>query len=119
MLVFENWEELQKTLIVLNETFKRFHLQIHVAQTKNNDPINSHQHHDSYPDTICKLNDKPIENVKKFLYLGDDIQYDQPTTGDAGDAEVDLRIAVTENKINQLSKKINRNTRLQWRVEET
>ena len=79
--------------------------------------LNSHQHHDSYPDTIFKLNDKPIENLKKFLYLGDDIQYDQPTTGGA---KVDLRIAVTENKFNQLSKKItNRNTRLQSRVEET
>ena len=65
--------------------------------------VNSHQHNASYPDTICSLNGKPIENVEKFRYLGDDIQYDQPSTGDA---EVDLRIAVAENKFNQLYKKL-------------
>ena len=74
--------------------------------------VNFHQHNANatYPDTICNLNQKSIENVKKFRYLGDDIQYDQPSTGDA---EVDLRIAVTENKFNQLFKKLtNRNIRL-------
>jgi len=57
----------------------------------------------SYPGTICNLKRKPIENVKKFRYLGNDIQFDQPPTGDA---EVILRVAVAENKFNQLSKKL-------------
>ena len=50
----------------------------------------------SYPDTVCNLNGNPIENVKKFRYLGNDIQYDQSSTGDA---EVDLRIAVAREQI--------------------
>ena len=76
--------------------------------------VNSHQHNASYSDTICSLDGKPIENIEKFRYLGDDIQYDQPSTGDA---EVDLRIAVAENKFNQLYKKLtNKNIRLQWRM---
>lgn len=113
MLVFENTDELQKALIILNNTFMRFHLQINIAKTKTM-IVNSHQHFASYPATICKLNGIPIENVKKFRYLGDDIQYDQPTTGDA---EVDLRISVAENKFNQLYKKLtNKNIKLQWRV---
>ena len=73
--------------------------------------VNSHQHNASYPDTIWNLNEKPIENVDMFRYLGDDIQYDQPSTGDA---EVDHRIEVAESKLNQLYKKLrNRNVRHQ------
>lgn len=113
LLVFENAEELQKALILLNDTFKRFHLQINIGKTKTM-IVNSHQHNASYSDTICSLDGKPIENIEKFRYLGDDIQYDQPSTGDA---EVDLRIAVAENKFNQLYKKLtNKNIRLQWRM---
>ena len=115
MLVFENEDELQRALILLNDTFERFHLQINVGKTKTM-IVNFHQHNDiaTYPEVICHLNQKPIENVKKFCYLGDDIQFDQPSTGDA---EVDLRIAVAENKFNQHYKKLtNKNIKLQWRV---
>ena len=69
----------------------------------------------SYLDTVCNLNGNPIENVKKFRYLGNDIQYDQSSTGDA---EVDLRIAVAENKFNELFKKLtNRKINLHTRVQ--
>ena len=113
LLVFENAEELQKPLTLLNDTFKRFHLQINIGKTKTM-IVNAHQHNASYSDTICSSNGKPFENVEKFRYLGDDIQYDQPSTGDA---EVDLRIAVAVNKLNQLYKKLtNKNIQLELRV---
>ena len=41
------------------------------------------------------LNNEDIENVRIFRYLGDDIKFDEPSTGDA---EIDLRIAVSEGK---------------------
>ena len=116
MLVFESKEELQRALLLLNETFERFHLQINVGKTKtmvvNFKQVDGNQ---SYPDTVCNLNGNPIENVKKFRYLGNDIQYDQSSTGDA---EVDLRIAVAENKFNELFKKLtNRKINLHTRVQ--
>ena len=52
---------------------------------------------ESYPKTIVSLNGQCIENVEVFRYLGDDIHFDQPSTGDA---EIDLRIAVAQNKFN-------------------
>ena len=68
----------------------------------------------SYPKTIVNLKGQCIENVEVFRYLGDDIHYDQPSTGDA---EIDLRIAVAQNKFNQMSKKLlNRKIYLKTRV---
>ena len=81
-------------MAILNETLKQCHLQIIIGKT-NTMIVNSYQHHFPYPDTVCKLNEKPIENVKKFRYLGDDFQYDQPNTGDA---EVALHVAVADSK---------------------
>ena len=67
-----------------------------------------------HPESIVKLNDQVIENVEVFRYLGDDIRFDQPSTGDA---EIDLRIAVATNKYNQMSKKLqNRRIYLKTRV---
>ena len=51
LLVFENAEELQKALILLNETSKRFHIQLNIGKTKAM-IVNSHRHNASYPDTI-------------------------------------------------------------------
>ena len=56
-----------------------------------------------HPESIVKLNDQVIENVEVFCYLGDGICFDQPSTGDAS---IDLRIAVVQNKYNQMSKKL-------------
>ena len=50
-----------------------------------------------YPKSIVKLNDQVIENVEVFLYLGDDIRFDQLFTGDT---EIDLRIVFEQNKYN-------------------
>ena len=115
MLVFENEKELQRALIVLNDTFERFHLQINVGKTKAM-IVNFHQHNDisTYPEAICNFNQNPTETIKKFRYLGDDIQFDQSSTGDA---ENDLCIAVAKSKFNQLYKKLtNRNIKLKWRM---
>ena len=58
---------------------------------------------DTYPENVVNLHNKPIENVKIFRYLGNDIKYDETSTGDA---EVDLRIAVAEGKFYELAKKL-------------
>ena len=45
----------------------------------------------TYPESIVTLEDQPIENVKQFRYLGDEVRFDEPSTGDA---ESDLRISI-------------------------
>ena len=69
---------------------------------------------DTYPESIAKLNNKNIENVKLFRYLGDEIKFDEPSTGDA---EIDLRIAMAEGKFYELAKKLlNRKILLSTRI---
>ena len=57
----------------------------------------------TYPKSIASLNNIPIDNVTNFRYLGDEIKYDEPSTGDA---EINLRIDVAENKFYELGKKL-------------
>ena len=52
---------------------------------------------------MVTLHNKPIENVKQFRYLGNEIKFNEPKTGDA---EINLRISLAENKFNELSAKI-------------
>ena len=96
-LYFEDVANLQKGITLLNDTFNRYHLQINVSKTKtmiaNYRYINSNE--ETYPDNIVKLCDEDVENVKVFRYLGDDIKFNQPSTGDT---EIDLRTSVAENK---------------------
>ena len=103
-LAFETIDDLQRGLDAPDETFERYNLSINVKKTKtmimnhqyiNNDPS-------TYPKTITKLKNIPVENVSKFRYLGDEIKYNEPATGDA---EVELRINVAESKFYDLSKK--------------
>ena len=64
--------------------------------------------------TIAKLNEASIENVTTFRYLGDEIKYDEPSMGDA---EIELRIVIAENKFYQLSKKfLNQNILIRTRI---
>jgi hypothetical protein len=58
---------------------------------------------DPYPTTIVSLNDVPIENKVVFRYLGNDIKYDEPSTGDA---EITLRINLTGAKFQELKPKL-------------
>ena len=113
-LAFESISDLEKGLKILHETFVRFHLQINAKKTKTMIINFKFENQDEYPQSIVMLNDHVIENVEVFRYLGDDIHYTQPSTGDA---EIDLRIAVAQNKYNQMSKKLhNRKVFLKTRV---
>ena len=104
-LIFEDAYNLQKGLNALEETFRRYHLSINASKTKtmilNYQYINDDS--STYPASISLLNNAPIENVTKFRYLGDEIKYDEPSTGDA---EVELRIDVAESKFYELAKKL-------------
>ena len=118
-LVFESMSDLEKGLSLLDETFCRFHLKINATKTKTmilnfQCLVKQGSVDQSYPKTIAKLNGQSIENVEVFRYLGNDVKYDQPSTGDA---EIDLKIAVAQNKYNQMSKRLqNRKIYLETRV---
>ena len=45
-------------------------------------------HEQEYPSTIASLSGEALENVKVFRYLGCDIKFDEPSTGEA---ELNLR----------------------------
>ena len=103
-LLFEDNENLQRGLQALHETFFRYNLTINVSKTKT--MILNHQYlntdSSTHPKSIASLNNPPIENVTNFRYLGDEIKYDEPSTGDA---EINLRIDVAENKFYELGEK--------------
>ena len=75
VLCLESKALLQKSICLLNETFKRFGLKINGTKTKtmiiNNDAVT-----DEYPSSICNMEEKEIDNVKVFRYLGGNIKYD-------------------------------------------
>ena len=101
VLVFEDNLNMQEGLIMLNKTFKRFGLKINVSKTKsmifNFDGLEA-----EYPDSICSLEGGRIDNVKKFIYLGASIWYNDPLTGDA---ELNQRMESAECKYYEHAKK--------------
>ena len=62
-----------------------------------------------YPKSIVKLLNQSIENVEIFRYLGDDIKFNDPATGNA---EVDLRISIAESKFYELIKKFTKSSHI-------
>ena len=75
-MFFENVENIQKCITLIDQIFKKFNLNINVSKTKTmifNFNCN-YENLEQYPDTISSLNGKPIENVKSFKYLGDIIK---------------------------------------------
>ena len=115
-LFFEDSVNLQKGLEALHETFLRYHLTINVEKTKTMIVNYRYINNDSstYPDSIATLDNNPIENVMMFRYLGDEIKYDEPSTGDA---EIELRIDIAEGKFYERSKKLlNHRILLQTRI---
>jgi len=56
-----------------------------------------------YPKTICHIAGEEIENVETFRYLGAQIKYDEPTTGDA---ELELRVDSAVAKFYELGMKL-------------
>ena len=75
--------------------FKRYH------QEDNGFQLPLYDDRTSYPQTISTINNTAVENVTKFRYHGDKIKYDEPSSGDA---EIDLRKPIAENKFYELSK---------------
>ena len=68
------------------------------------------EHYDStYPESIAELQNHVIENVKTFRYLGDEIKFDEPSTGTA---EINLRISLAEAKFYELKNKLTRRSEL-------
>jgi hypothetical protein len=67
-----------------------------------------------YPSTIVSLSGEALENVKVFRYLGCDIKFDEPSTGEA---ELNLRTDAATGKFyalsrNMINSKINMKTRV-------
>ena len=101
VLIFDRMQNLQNAINLLDQTFQRFSLAINVSKTKS--MIVNYQLSDKeYPTTIAKLNEENIENVKVFCYLGCNIKYNEPGTGDS---ELEFRIDCAESKFYELSKK--------------
>lgn len=101
ILTFESRKDLQCALKILDETFQKFSLSINSTKTKT--MILNHQYiGEAYPETICQLNGKNIDNVETFIYLGSCIKYDEPNTGNT---EIELRIDYAENSLYRYSKK--------------
>ena len=113
-LFFKNQQHLQRALIILDRVFTRYHLKINVGKTKT--IVFNYAGDDSdYPGSFSALNNKPVENVRVFRYLGDDIKYDQSATGDA---ELSLRISSAEAAFAQhKSRFTNKNTWLHVKVD--
>ena len=100
LIAFENGEEMQKSIMILDEVFRRFELKINVKKTKSmcfNYPDIA-----NYPSSIITLNNEIIENVNTFRYLGNEIQFDQPNTGQA---EINLRIRHAEGQFSKHRRK--------------
>ena len=112
-LIFSDKINLQKGLDALEETFRKYHLTINIKKTKTI-ILNYKNTFESYPKTICSLKNKAVENVETFRYLGDEIKYNEPSTGDS---EVQLRIELAEAKFYEMSKKfLNHDIRLSTRI---
>ena len=111
VLLFKDLSSLLKGLNLLNETFRRYQLEINTDKTKtmilNFDG--------EFPDSISNLEGNDIDNVKIFRYLGCKIHYKQEMTGDD---ELSLRKESANCRLYALSKKFfNRKIILATRVQ--
>ena len=114
MIFFDNEDSLCRGVGILDATFKRYRLSINTSKTKT--MILNQQHEDRdypYPSTISSLRGKQLENVRTYRYLGCEIKYNEPTTGET---ELKLRCDAAECKFYSLAKnlmnmKINLKTR--------
>ena len=102
VLFFENISDMQKATDILCETFGRYGLEINKSKT-NTMIFNNHLISQHYPGTIISIENTQIENVKVFKYLGCNIKYDEPSTGDS---ELEFRIDTAHNKFYELGKKM-------------
>ena len=100
VLVFEDVKNLKVGLQILQSTFADYQLKINVKKTKTM-ILNFPKSNPNYQNTLVQLDNTPIENVKTFKYLGCNLKYDEPLTGNA---EVEMRIDTAHCKFYELSK---------------
>ena len=97
---------MQRALTALNDKFAKFGLAINVSKTKTM-VFNHDDSKESYPEVICKLNGKDIENVRSFIYLGSSLNYEESKTGTS---EIELRIDSAESALYKHAKKFSTTT---------
>ena len=113
ILAFNDRRSLQLAMDTLNTTFYRYGLTINVSKTKTM-ILNQQYLNSEYPTTISMLNDVRVENVQIFRYLGCQIKYDEPGTGDT---ETELRIDCAVCKFYELGRQfMNHNIAIVTRV---
>ena len=103
-LFFENLQDLQKGLEILHSVFTRFGLTVNIKKTKTMIfNYEGESENELYPESIETLQNQSIENVTTFRYLGDEIKFNEPSTGEA---EVNLRISLAEAKLYEIIKRL-------------
>ena len=107
-LFLKNVNDLQKALTILinDSVLSKFGLHISIKKTKTmifNFKYMERNYNSTYPESIVTLEDQPVQNVKQSRYLGDAVRFDEPSTGDA---EIDLRISITQAKFYEIIKKL-------------
>ena len=102
ILAFDDERSLTQGISLLNDTFKKYRLNINAAKTKTM-ILNQKYEEREYPNTICSLEGEAIENVVKYRYLGSEIKNDEPNTGQT---ELELRTDVAECKYYSLSRNL-------------
>ena len=95
LLFFEDEKSLCKGIKLLDEIFDRYRLSINVTKTKSM-ILNNQYRQTNYPKCISKLRGEELVNVTNYRYLGCEMKYDEPTTGDA---ELTLRYDAADSKL--------------------
>ena len=113
LLVFEDEDSLRKGVKLLDEIFTRYRLDINTSKTKTM-ILNQQYEEREYPATISTLRGCELENVKTYRYLGCEVKYDEPTTGET---ELNLRSDAAECKFYSLARNLmNMKIRLTTRI---
>ena len=114
LLVFEDIKSLRRGIELLDEVFKRYRLKINISKTKT--MVLNHQYlSKDYPSSISSLRGIDLGNVKSYPYLGCEIKFDEPNTGDT---ELNLRTDAAECKFYSLSRNMmNMKIRLRTRIQ--
>ena len=100
LLVFEDVNSLQRGVKLLHEIFERYRLKINISKTKTM-VLNQQYESKEYPQCISTLRGVNLANTKRYRYLGCEIKYDEPSTGET---ELNLRTDAAECKFYSLSR---------------
>ena len=84
---------------MIDEIFNRYRLAIILIKTKSMILDNQYRRTD-YPPFIAKLRGEKLTNIVTYRYLGCEVKYDEPKTGDA---ELTLRYDAVDSKFYTLS----------------